>query len=66
MGTTPARWIGRIWLDRARQLLLEGAPVTKAAELSGFGSEEMPRRAFARHLHTTPTEYRARFVSARP
>lgn len=66
LGTTPARWIERIRLDRARQLILEGVPVTKASQLSGFGSDETLRRAFARHLHTTPTEYRARFATALP
>lgn len=66
LGTTPARWIERIRLDRARQLILEGVPVTKAAQLSGFGSDETLRRAFSRHLHTTPTEYRARFATALP
>ena len=66
LGTTPARWVERIRLDRARQLILEGLPVTRAAELSGFGSDETLRRAFSRHLNTTPTEYRARFATALP
>ncbi|WP_295628654.1 GlxA family transcriptional regulator [uncultured Corynebacterium sp.] len=66
LGTTPARWVERIRLDRARQLILEGLPVTKVAELSGFGSDDTLRRSFGRHLHTTPTEYRARFASALP
>ncbi|WP_219722840.1 GlxA family transcriptional regulator [Corynebacterium xerosis] len=66
LGTTPTRWVERIRLDRARQLILEGLPVTKVAELSGFGSYETLRRSFGRHLRTTPTEYRARFASALP
>lgn len=66
LGTTPTRWVERIRLDRARQLILEGLPVTKVAELSGFSSDETLRRSFGRHLHTTPTEYRARFASALP
>ena len=61
LGTTPARWLERVRLDRAQQLLLDGNSVTSAAYRSGLGSDETLRRAFARHLGTTPTEYRARF-----
>ena len=66
LGITPARWVERIRLDRARQLILEGLPVTKVAELPGFGSDETLRRSFGRHLRTTSAEYRARFASALP
>jgi transcriptional regulator GlxA family with amidase domain len=59
--TTPGRWVERVRLDRAQQLLLDGHSITKAARLSGLGSDETLRRAFARHLGTTPTEYRRRF-----
>ena len=48
---------------RAQQLLLEGHSVTSAAHGSGLGSDETLRRAFARHLGTTPSEYRARFAT---
>ncbi|MFF2075968.1 GlxA family transcriptional regulator [Kitasatospora sp. NPDC058162] len=61
--TTPARWVERVRLDRAQQLLLDGHGVTAAARRSGLGSDETLRRAFARHLGTTPTEYRRRFTS---
>ncbi len=63
LGTTPARWLERVRLDRAQQLLLEGHSVTSAAHGSGLGSDETLRRAFARHLGTTPSEYRARFAT---
>ncbi|MFI8930444.1 GlxA family transcriptional regulator [Streptomyces sp. NPDC053474] len=63
--TTPARWVERVRLDRAQQLLLDGHSITSAARHSGLGSDETLRRAFARHLGTTPTEYRRRFTSAR-
>jgi transcriptional regulator GlxA family with amidase domain len=63
LGTTPARWLERVRLDRAQQLLLDGHGVTAAARDSGLGSDETLRRAFARHLGTTPTEFRARFSS---
>jgi transcriptional regulator GlxA family with amidase domain len=61
--TTPGRWVERVRLDRAQQLLLDGHSITSAARLSGLGSDETLRRAFARHLGTTPTEYRRRFVA---
>ncbi|MFJ4186687.1 GlxA family transcriptional regulator [Kitasatospora sp. NPDC089509] len=61
--TTPARWVERVRLDRAQQLLLDGHSITATARHSGLGSDETLRRAFARHLGTTPTEYRRRFGS---
>ncbi|WP_312856906.1 helix-turn-helix domain-containing protein [Arthrobacter mobilis] len=66
MNTTPARWVERVRLDRAQQLLLDGHSITAAARHSGFGSDETLRRAFARHLGTTPTEYHRRFATTRP
>ncbi|MDV9169922.1 GlxA family transcriptional regulator [Streptomyces sp. W16] len=65
LGTTPARWVERVRLDRAQHLLLEGHSVTSAAHRSGLGTDETLRRAFARHLDTTPTHYRSRFASTR-
>ncbi|MFJ8435020.1 GlxA family transcriptional regulator [Kitasatospora sp. NPDC094019] len=64
LGTTPARWVERVRLDRAQQLLLEGHSVTSAARRSGLGSDESLRRAFAHHLGTTPSDYRRRFGTA--
>ena len=66
LGTTPARWVERIRLGRAQQLLLDGHSITAAAQHSGFGSDETLRRAFARHLAITPTEYRERFTTSKP
>ncbi|WP_280403597.1 GlxA family transcriptional regulator [Nocardia brasiliensis] len=63
LGTTPARWIERTRLDRAQQLLLEGHTITAAARRSGLGSDETLRRAFARHLGITPTEFKRRFAT---
>ncbi|MGW4845740.1 helix-turn-helix domain-containing protein [Nocardia brasiliensis] len=65
LGTTPARWIERTRLDRAQQLLLEGHTITAAARRSGLGSDETLRRAFARHLGITPTEFKRRFATTR-
>jgi len=61
IGTTPARWVERIRLELAQQLLLQDSSVTVAAQRSGLGSDETVRRVFARHLGITPTEYRRRF-----
>ncbi|KDN86020.1 AraC family transcriptional regulator [Kitasatospora cheerisanensis KCTC 2395] len=63
LGTTPARWVERVRLDHAQRLLLAGHTVTSAARHSGLGSDETLRRAFARHLGVTPTEYRQRFAT---
>ncbi|MFI9650741.1 GlxA family transcriptional regulator [Streptomyces sp. NPDC052040] len=65
LGTTPAAWVERVRLDRAQQLLLEGCSVTSAAHHSGLGTDETLRRAFARHLGTTPSQYRKRFTTTR-
>lgn len=65
LGATPARWLEGVRLDRACRLILDGRSVTRAAELSGFGSDESLRRAFGRQLGTTPSEYRARFATTR-
>ncbi|MFD7863583.1 GlxA family transcriptional regulator [Streptomyces sp. NPDC057682] len=65
LGTTPGRWVERVRLDRAAQLLLDGHSVTSAARHSGLGSDETLRRAFARHFGTTPSEYRTRFATTR-
>lgn len=66
LGTTPARWVERVRLDRAQQLLLEGHTITAAAYRSGLGSDESLRRAFARNLGITPTDYKRRFATTSP
>ncbi|MGB9036413.1 MAG: DJ-1/PfpI family protein [Paeniglutamicibacter sp.] len=63
--TTPARWLERVRVDAARALILEGRSMTQVAQLSGFGSDETLRRAFARQLDTTPTSFRDRFSTTR-
>lgn len=64
LGLTPARWLEGVRLDHASRFILQGRSVTRSAELSGFGSDESLRRAFARHFGTTPSEYRARFATS--
>ena len=63
LGISPARWLEQLRVDIARPLVLEGHTLMRVAQLSGFGSDETLRRAFARHLGTTPSQYRERFGS---
>jgi len=63
--TTPARFVERVRVEAARDLLEAGAlPVEAVAERCGFGSAETMRRAFLRVLGVGPGEYRARFASS--
>ncbi|MFF7988766.1 transposase [Kitasatospora xanthocidica] len=45
---------------------LKGAVAPAFARHSGLRSDETLRSAFARHLDTTPTEYRTRFTTTAP
>lgn len=65
IGTSPARWLERTRVDAARTLILDGHPITLVAQLSGMGTDETLRRAFARQLGTTPTAFRERFSTTR-
>ncbi|MFP5334578.1 MAG: GlxA family transcriptional regulator [Actinomycetes bacterium] len=61
-GTTPAAWLNRQRLERARELL-EGTdlPVEEVARRSGFGSAAALRHHFS-SLGTTPQGYRRAFA----
>lgn len=60
--TTPGRFVERVRVEAARDLLERGAtPVDAIAPAVGFGSAETMRRAFLRVLGVTPSSYRARF-----
>ena len=63
--TTPARFVERVRVEAARDLL-EGTttPVEAVAVRTGFGSPETMRRAFLRVLGVRPADYRARFQRA--
>jgi transcriptional regulator GlxA family with amidase domain len=68
-GTTPARFVERVRVEAARDLLESGSlSVDVIARRSGFGSAETMRRAFLRVLGVGPAEYRRRFgtTSATP
>jgi transcriptional regulator GlxA family with amidase domain len=61
-GTTPARAVEQIRLEQACNLIESQVTSMKfIAHTCGFGSEEVMRRAFVRHLHVSPTDYRTRF-----
>lgn len=64
VGTTPAAYVERLRLERARALLEDGAaPVEEVAARCGFGTVETLRRAFRRGVGVSPSEYRERFRS---
>ena len=63
LGVTPAAYVERLRVERARTLLQSGdAPIKLVAAECGFASLETLRRAFARHVGTSPGEYRTRFA----
>jgi transcriptional regulator GlxA family with amidase domain len=65
--TTPARFVERVRVEAARNLLeTTTAPTEEIAARSGFGASETMRRAFHRTLGITPSEYRNRFHSTIP
>jgi transcriptional regulator GlxA family with amidase domain len=63
-GTTPARFVERVRVEAARELLERTpTPVDAVAAGCGFGSAETMRRAFLRGVGVGPADYRARFRS---
>lgn len=61
-GCSPAEFVERCRIERARQLLEEGqAPLKQVALRCGFSSDDHLRRVFHRHLGVTPRAYRERF-----
>jgi transcriptional regulator GlxA family with amidase domain len=62
VGQTPAAYVEALRIERARDLLEDGAPSLEAvAQATGFASAEVLRRAFHRHVGVSPAEYRERF-----
>ena len=62
-GEAPSRYVQRVRIERARQLLERGAhSVDEVAEACGFGTAETMRRGFQRAVGVSPSEYRARFA----
>jgi transcriptional regulator GlxA family with amidase domain len=64
---TPAAYVEGVRLERARMLLeTTGAQLEEISRQCGFGTVETLRRAFARRLHVSPSEYRERFATVIP
>lgn len=63
-GTTPARYVQSLRLERAK-LMLQSTDhsAEQIAGACGFGTVETMRRVFARTLRVSPGEYRERFRS---
>ena len=62
VGQTPAAYVEALRIERARDLLEDGAPSLEAvAQAAGFAGAEVLRRAFHRRVGVTPGEYRERF-----
>ena len=62
VGTTPADYVERLRVERARSVLeTDPAPLEAVARRCGFAGAELMRRAFQRRLGTSPREYRSRF-----
>jgi transcriptional regulator GlxA family with amidase domain len=63
VGMTPAAYVERLRVERARSLLEAGEePVESVAEVCGFGTVETLRRAFQRAMGVSPSQYRERFA----
>ncbi|MCH9681142.1 MAG: helix-turn-helix domain-containing protein [Deltaproteobacteria bacterium] len=61
---TPARFVQRVRLERAQQLLEDqAASMDEVAQQVGFGSSETMRRTFVRAMGVSPGAYQARFRS---
>ncbi len=61
----PGAYVESIRVERARALLeATDLQVEEVATRCGFGTVETLRRAFARRVHVSPTDYRERFATA--
>ena len=73
-GVTPGQYVDQVRLEAARRQLETSGPtrtgVDQVARACGYGTTEALRRAFARTLGVTPSDYRDRFsltsVPSRP
>jgi transcriptional regulator GlxA family with amidase domain len=64
VGCTPAQYVERVRLEVVRRLLeTTSLPIEEIARACGFGTVETLRRAFARRVGASPTDYRDRFRS---
>jgi transcriptional regulator GlxA family with amidase domain len=66
VGATPAVYVEGVRVEVARRLLeTTDYAVDEVARTAGFGTAETIRRAFARRVGTSPSEYRDRFRPSR-
>jgi transcriptional regulator GlxA family with amidase domain len=62
IGQTPAAYVEKLRVERARSLLEDGAESLEAVtRATGFSSPEVLRRAFHRRVGVSPAAYRERF-----
>lgn len=67
MGTTPAKAVEAMRIERAQDLLeTSDKGIKHIAALCGFNDEDRMRRAFLRRLNVSPAEYRQTFQVASP
>ncbi len=67
VGVTPAAYVERLRVERARALLETTVmQLEEVAQRCGFGTVETLRRAFSRQLHVNPRDYRERFATVVP
>jgi transcriptional regulator GlxA family with amidase domain len=67
VGCTPAAYVEQVRVEVVRRLLETTSEAVDAiAATAGFGTAETLRRAFARRVGASPTEYRDRFRSVQP
>lgn len=60
--TTPQKYVEQLRVEAAKPLLESSCKdIRRIADECGFGSPEAMRRAFARQLGVSPSDYRARF-----
>jgi transcriptional regulator GlxA family with amidase domain len=63
VGCTPGAYVERTRVEVARRLLeTTSLPVDDVARAAGFGTPETLRRAFARRVGASPSDYRERFA----
>ena len=66
VGCTPAAYVEQVRVEVARRMLeTTDYGVEEVARAAGFGTPETTRRAFARRVGTSPSEYRDRFRPSR-
>jgi AraC-like DNA-binding protein len=58
VGESPGRYLTKVRMRRAEELLLAGRPVSHVAFDLGYDSDEGFRRAFQRHYGSAPTSWR--------